>query len=213
MDLKTRQKLLKWASYSDAYIIEDDYCREFRYTSRPLPSLQSLDLNERVIYIGTFSKAFSPAIRLNYIVLPPALFFKWLDRFKGYHSETPWLTQAILEKFFAEGHWDAFLRRTQTRNKRKYEYLIAALKRFMGDKVDIREFGSGLHLLVGVKDGRDQHTLIDAAAKYGVRVYETDKYWIRKRHPMGNYVLIGFSSISRDMITPGIRRLSEAWFD
>lgn len=68
-----RVRLIKWAAERDGYILEDDYCREFRYTERPIPSLQSLDTRNRVIYMGTFSKVLSPALRMSYLVLPPQL--------------------------------------------------------------------------------------------------------------------------------------------
>ncbi len=73
MPLSRRLELLKWANDCNGYIIEDDYDGEFRYIGKPIPSLQGLDSNERVIYMGTFSKSFLPSLRMGYIVLPPHL--------------------------------------------------------------------------------------------------------------------------------------------
>jgi GntR family transcriptional regulator/MocR family aminotransferase len=212
LQLATRQRLLKWASAEDAYIIEDDYCREFRYTTRPLPSLQSLDRDERVIYMGTFSKALSPALRMNYLVLPSDLLFQWHRLFENHYPEVPWLSQAVLQSYMEQGHWDRHLRKTQAQNKRKYQLLTNALRRHMGGRVDIMENGSGLHLLVCTLDGRHQDELVRTAATNGVKVYGTKRYWMNVRHPLPNYVLIGFSAIREDRIEAGIGQLAQAWF-
>jgi GntR family transcriptional regulator/MocR family aminotransferase len=212
LPLGTRQRLLKWASEENVYIIEDDYCREFRYNVRPLPSLQSLDRNDRVIYMRTFSKALSPALRMNYLVLPPNLLFEWNKRFEKQYSEVPWLNQAVLARYLADGFWDKHLRRMLAHNKRKYNLLVGALQSAMGQRVDILANGSGLHLLVGVLDGRSQHELLALARRAGVKVYGTDCYWMANHHPMENYVLIGFSAIDENSIEAGVARLAEAWF-
>ncbi|MDR2106727.1 MAG: PLP-dependent aminotransferase family protein [Coriobacteriales bacterium] len=207
-----RQRLLKWASTEDAYLIEDDYCREFRYTARPLPSLQSLDRDERVIYLGTFSKALAPALRMNYLVLPPDLLFQWHKLFENHYPEVPWLSQAVLESYMEQGYWAQHLRRVQAQNKRKYQLLIDALHTCMGDRVSLMENGSGLHILVGVNDGRHQNELVEQALDKGVKVYDTNRYWMSSQHPLENYVLVGFSAIAEAQIEPGIQRLAEAWF-
>jgi len=212
MPVQGRQHLLDWARTNNAYIIEDDYCREFRYNVRPVPALQSLDTYHRVIYLGTFSRALSPAMRMNYLILPPELLKQWTEVFAGYYSAVPWLSQVVLRRFMERGHWDKLLRRTQTHNKRKRELLLAALREHMGGKITIMESGAGLHLLLGVRDERSQDTLIVEAEKEGVCICETDKYWIEKPHPLENYVLIGFSAIDEDRIAPGIERLAQAWF-
>ncbi|MDR0347685.1 MAG: PLP-dependent aminotransferase family protein [Coriobacteriales bacterium] len=212
LQMGARQRLLKWASSTNAYIVEDDYCREFRYTSRPLPSLQSLDRDERVIYMGTFSKALSPALRMSYLVLPPDLLFQWNALFENHYPEVPWLSQAVLQSYMEKGYWEKHLRKAQTRNRRKYQSLVNALQKYMGKRVDVMENGSGLHLLVGVLDKRHQNDLIDKAREAGVRVYGTRRYWMSNNHPLQNYVLIGFSAISEEKIEPGIARLAHAWF-
>ena len=213
LPIKVRQYMLDWATKNDAYIIEDDYCREFRYKGKSAPSLYSLDQHRRVIYLGTFSKALSPALRISYLVLPPRLLNRWRVRYKDYYSQVPWLSQAVLRRFEEEGLWDKLVRKAQTRNRKKYEKLMVTLKKYMGNKINIMESGAGLHLLVGVCDNRDQQTLIDQAAAANVRVYETRKYWINTDPKYKNYVLIGFSAINEQDIEPGIKALAKAWFE
>ncbi|MDR0514433.1 MAG: PLP-dependent aminotransferase family protein [Coriobacteriaceae bacterium] len=212
MPTQSRQQLLDWARVNDAFLIEDDYCHEFRYRTRAMPSLQSLDTYHRVVYAGTFSKVLSPALRMSYLILPPTLLASWRERYDGYYSAVPWLNQAVLRRLFEEGLWDKLVRKAYTRNKRRHEALRDALQRYLGDKIDIIEGGTGLHLLIGVRDGRNQETLIGQAASAGVRVYGTDRYWIAREHPLGNHLLLGFSAIAEERIAPGIATLAQAWF-
>lgn len=212
MPIKMRSKLIAWADANDAYILEDDYCRDFRYKERPQPPLQSMDHCNRVIYMGTFSKSLSPALRMNYLVLPPALLEKWRTLFANAYTSVPWLSQAVLARFMSQGHWDRQLRRVQAKNKRKYETLTASLHEYLGDKVRVLENGTGLHVLVQVYDDRTQEELIEVARAADVLVYGTEKYWMGKRPLTSRVLLVGFSSIAEQDIEPGIKALANAWF-
>lgn len=212
MPLSIRQSLLAWAFERNAYIIEDDYCREFRYNSQPLPALQSFDSRGRVIYMGTLSKALSPALRLNYFVLPRDVLEKWSEAFDGFRSTVPWLSQAVLRLFIQQGRWDRMLRRAQTRNKRKHTALLEAIRVHMKGRVEVMEGGAGLHVLVRALDGRTQDELVESAASAGVRVYATNQYWMGECPERYRYVLIGFSRIREEDIEPGIATLADAWF-
>ena len=211
MGTDMRERLIAWARKNDAYILEDDYCREFRYLDRPLPPLHTMD-PDRVIYMGTFSKSVSPALRMSYLVLPPALLERWNETFTEAYPAVPWLSQVVLTRFMKEGHRDRHLRKQQTRNKRKYETLVDALQRTMGDRIEILKNGTGLHVLVNVLDGRSQDELIEAALAHDVRVYDTNRYWVRKDHPLAGCVLVGFSAIEEEDIVPGVEALAHAWF-
>lgn len=212
MPLATRQKLLAWARATDSFIIEDDFCREFRYDTHPLPSLQSLDAAGRVVYMGTLSKALSPALRMNYLILPPELLARWRTVFAGQRCAVPWLSQAVLHAFIEEGHWDRLLRRAQTRNKRKHAALLGAVKRHLDGHVHVVENGVGLHILMGTRDERTQEELIESAAAAGVRVYRTHQYWMQPSPAYADHVLVGFSRIPEEDIDPGIEALARAWF-
>lgn len=211
MGIEMRQRIIEWARCNDAYILEDDYCREFRYHDRALPPLHSMD-PDRVIYMGTFSKSISPALRINYLVLPPKLLEKWKRVYAEAYPPVPWLSQAVLTRFLKDGHRDRHLRKQQTRNKRKYDELVSALHAYMGDKVDILENGTGLHVLVNVPGGRCQKELIEQALEHDVRVYDTNRYWKSEDHPLRGCVLVGFSAIPEEDIVPGVKALAQAWF-
>ena len=214
MPLSMRVRLIEWAASNDGYIFEDDYCREFRYGERPIPSLQSLDTRNRVIYMGTFSKVLSPALRMSYIILPPQLLDRWREKFARHYCPVPWLSQKVLYLFIKEGHWDRYTRSTMTAYHKRHDLLMECLRREMGDKIEIFGGVAGLHLLVATHDGRSETELITAAEKHGVRVYPTSGYWLKghETDPCGRCVLIGFSSIEPELIPEGIHRLAEAWF-
>ena len=211
MELEGRQRLVRWAQNADAYILEDDYCREFRYHERALPPLHSM-APERVIYMGTFSKSVSPSLRINYLVLPEAMLERWNETFDQAYPAVPWLTQTVLARFLSEGHRDRHLRKQQNRNKRKHLALVEALREHMGERIELLENGTGLHVLVNVLDGRTQEELIAAALEHDVRVYDTNRYWMRKAHPLAGCVLVGFSAIPEEDIVPGVKALARAWF-
>lgn len=212
MPLAMRLDVIAWAVEHDAYILEDDYCREFRYDSRPIPSLQSLDDHDRVVYMGTFSKVLSPALRMSYLVLPAPLLKRWRQMYSNHYCPVPWLSQYTLYLFMREKHFDRYSRATAAAYGKKRDALLESLAREMGDKIEILGGSAGLHLLVRTRDGRGQDELIAAAAAKGVRVYGTKGYWMHPEAAPHEYVLIGFSSIEDNLIPEGIHRLAKAWF-
>ena len=212
MPTALRERVLAWAEAADAYILEDDYCRDFRYRERSLPPLASMDTRGRVIYMGTFSKSLSPALRMNYLVLPEGLLARWRELFANSYSPVPWLNQQVLARFMTDGSWDRHVRRVQAKNRRKYDALTAALRTCMGDRVEVLENGTGLHLLVRVRDGRTADELIAEAARAAVAVYPTKKYWANPAAATEGVVLVGFSAIREEDIRPGIEALARAWF-
>src|SRR5260370_10207452 len=135
MPLERRLALLKWASGVGAWVVEDDYVSEFRYEGRPLEALQSLDRDERAIYMGSFSKTLFPALRVGYLVLPralvgPFLAAKWVaDRFSA-----P-LYQEALAELITSGQFERYLRRAGARNAGRRRALIAALGERLGRPV------------------------------------------------------------------------------
>lgn len=214
MPLSMRVRLIKWAAERDGYILEDDYCREFRYTERPIPSLQSLDTRNRVIYMGTFSKVLSPALRMSYLVLPPQLLDRWREKFARHYCPVPWLSQKVLYLFMSEGYWDRYTRATMTAYHKRRNLLMECLQHEMGGKIEIFGGTAGLHLLVATHDGRCECELLTAAETAGVRVYPTSGYWMPRHQtdPCGRCVLVGFSSIEPELIPEGVHRLAQAWF-
>ncbi|MBR2834569.1 MAG: PLP-dependent aminotransferase family protein [Coriobacteriales bacterium] len=216
LPLDDRLAILKWAAQNGTYLLEDDYCREYRYVGNPIPSLQSLDTNGRVIYLGTLSKMLSPALRMSYIVLPHELLEVWQNVYSNYYCPVPWINQQALLLFGKQGHWDRYVRKAFVTYRTRRNILIDTLQATMGDRIQIIGGEAGLHVLVSTNDSRTQQELIQAAAEKGVGIYPTHQYWMTpyedRPHHLRESVLVGFSAIQEDQISEGINRLKAAWF-
>lgn len=213
MPISRRLELLKWCEEKDGYIIEDDYDSEFRYKGKPVPSLQGLDSNGNVIYIGTFSKSLIPSIRMSYLVLPIKLIEKYQETFKVYKQTISRLHQNTLYKFMKEGYFSSHINKMRTLYRRKHEILISAINRYMNEKVEIIGAKSGLHILLKVKNGMTEEELIQAAHKRKIKIYPTSIYYDDSLTTEFPIILLGFGGIKEIEIEKGIKILKNAWFD
>lgn len=210
LSLDARTRLLKWAEENDAFIIEDDSCNEFRYLTRPIPSLQSLDVFGRVIYLCNISKVLSPALRIAYIVLPPKLLSRYWELFNYAHPPVSWLEQEVLARFIAEGHWDAHVRRVAKGNRHRHDELIHNLMKELGEIIEVSGTDTGMHLYVTVENEMTQNELLESAGRENVQVYGTSRMWFSQPAPENN-VMIGFSAIAFEDIRPGVAALARSW--
>lgn len=210
LPLDARTRLLKWAEENDAYIIEDDSCNEFRYATRPVPSLQSLDAFDRVIYLCNISKVLSPSLRIAYAVLPPQLLKRYWDLFNYAHPTISWLDQETLARFISGGYWDAQVRKTSKGNHRRHDELLGHLTGEFGDAITVSGTDTGMHLYVTVHNGMEEPELLAKALENDVKVYGTDR--MRLLGPAcPASVMIGFSAIALEDIEPGVHALRKAW--
>ncbi len=148
MPVARRAALLSWAMEEpDRYIIEDDYDSEFRYRGKPIPALQSLDHAGKVIYIGTFSKAIAPAIRISYMILPPGLLERYHENCYFFSSTVSRIDQRILNEFMKNGHFERHLNRMRSLYRMRHDELTTQLKPFAGS-FRILGSGTGLHLVL-----------------------------------------------------------------
>lgn len=156
MPYPRRAALLSWAAGGEnRYIIEDDYDSEFKYRGRPVPSLQSADENGHVIYMGTFSKAIAPAIRISYLILPERLLPVFRKRAGFLSCTVPRLDQAVLNEFIRDGYFERYLNRMRNRYKAKHDRLLELLEP-LEDRFVIAGQGAGLHLILQAGSGEDQ---------------------------------------------------------
>jgi GntR family transcriptional regulator/MocR family aminotransferase len=146
-----RIALLAWARRENAYIIEDDYDSEFTSKGRPLPALQSLDRDERVIYVGSFSKTLAPAIRLGYAIAPPHLASAFRLTRAGTSLGVAVQLQATMATFISEGHFARHLRRTNGIYERRRTILTDALRELAGSTFEIGPSQTGLHVALIAK--------------------------------------------------------------
>lgn len=209
-DIRTR--LLAHAVQEDAYILEDDYDSVYRYASQPVPALQSIDRWERVIYLGTFSKIISPAIRMSFVVLPPSLLPAYERSFLDTRPTVSRIEQWTLQRFMETGNFERQIHRAQLAYRKRYQALLDSLDRAFDSRVKVHEDGAGLFLLLTVNNGLDQEDLIAAASRRDVRVYPTHDFWLNSANVPDNLVLLGFSAISEGTIKKGTTLLKHAWF-
>lgn len=211
ISIKKRFEILAWANIARGYIIEDDYDSELRYHSKPIPSLYSIDESERVIYIGTFSKALSPALRINYIVLPWLLVSEYEKKFSGFYSTVPFLEQRVLAEFILDGGWEKHLRKICKINQIKHDCVISALNKFFGEKVTILGKNAGLHILIKYTSDRSQEELLNLARDKGILLYSISDCYMDKKSTPEDVFLLGFARMNEDDIYAGIKMLAEAW--
>jgi len=207
LSLARRQALLAWARRQNAVILEDDYDGEFRYVGRPLESLQGLDTDGRVIYVGTFSRTVFSALRIGYLVVPQSLLpaftaAKWLC---DQHTAT--LEQDTLADFITSGLYERHLRRVGRRNAANRRVLLDALHRHLGDRVEITGDGAGAHVVLWPRGRVNEDAVVAAAAARGVGVYPLKRYRIRRAGRAG--LMLGYQRMSASDIKEGVRRLAE----
>lgn len=213
MPIGRRLELLKWASKSPTrYVIEDDYDSEFRYKGKPIPSLQSTDRGDKVIYIGTFSKAVAPAIRVSYMVLPQTLIQRYQEQGSYLSATVSRMDQRILNEFMRKGYFERYLNRMRKVYRDKHDKLLTMLSPFE-KKFEIGGEWSGLHLLLTAKTDISEQELISRAAKAGVKVFGMSDNLVEEK---GQYtqkatILLGYAALSNQEMERGIEQLKKAW--
>lgn len=203
MPINRRNALLNWAYEDESrYIIEDDYDSEFRYQGKPIPSLQGNDKKGKVIYMGTFSKAIAPAIRVGYMVLPKSLLSVYQETVSFYSCTVSRIDQAILSGFILKGYFERHLNRMRALYKGKNNFLMQQLKLF-GDDIVIRGSSAGLHVLVEFKGIKDHQEFQNRLLEQGVRLQPISNYYIDGTPKKECYVL-GFARLREIQIEEGI---------
>ncbi len=211
MPYAKREHLLNWALSREAFIIEDDYDGEFRYFGKPIPSLQGLDYTGKVIYIGTFSKVFTPALRMNYMVLPTSLVDRLKDIPHEISSPPSRIDQWAMSSFIEQGHWYRHIRRVRNAYRKKHHLLIELIKESFDHFVEITGQNAGLHIQLTVKTHESVETLIESAAEEGVKVYDFKNMWMTKRTENYPRIYLGFAGICENDMEVGISLLKKAW--
>lgn len=210
MPIGRRRELLKWADGAkDRYLIEDDYDSEFRYRGKPIPSLQASDEHGKVIYVGTFSKAIAPAIRVSYMVLPRKLLSVYRENCYFYSCTVSRIDQRILNEFIRDGYFERHLNKMRKLYRGKHELLLECLKPFEKDFLISGEH-AGLHLLLTAKREEKEKTLLRAAAAEGVKVYGLSDSLVAGA-PGKATILLGFGGLKYQEIIEGVALLKRAW--
>jgi len=204
LSLPRRLALLDWASRQNAWIIEDDYDGEYRYASRPLPALKSLDRDGRVLYAGTFSKVLFPSLRLAYLVVPEALVERFEQISQALAAGSPQLTQALVTAFITEGHFARHIQRMRKLYAERREATVAGLEGVLGKHMRIDSQPGGMHLILRFQGRRSDRKLVArmrAAGLYGEAL--TD--WTMGSDG-ASAVLLGFTNVDSPRTAESLAR-------
>jgi GntR family transcriptional regulator / MocR family aminotransferase len=206
MSAARRLQLLNWAHSSGAWIIEDDYDSEYRYGGTPIASLQGLDVNSRVIYIGTFSKVLFPSLRVGYLVVPADLLDRFVSMRVAMSIYPPHLHQAVLTDFIDQGHFSRHIRKTRLLYAERRARLKECLERQFGSDLPVLEGESGLHLVVTLPGHTGDIELARRAAARGLWLWPLSRYYLGQ--PCNGF-LLGFGSVHVSDMPGAVRQLSQ----
>jgi len=216
LSMPRRQSLLKWAAETGAWILEDDYDSEYRYAVQPEATLQSLDEEGRVIYIGTLSKTLSPELRLGYMVVPARAVdvFASAKRLTDRHTSSQ--AQRTLAILLEEGSYERHVRRIRRLQDARRTALLRALERHLPGQLRVEGSSSGLHVVAwaqNVPSSREQ-ALVAAALRERVRVYPLGALYLPRQSAMAARpsagLVLGYALLSPEQIEQGVQRLALA---
>ena len=208
-----RYELLSWASKaSDRYIIEDDYDSEFRFLGKPIPSLQSIDAMEKVIYINTFSKSLSSTIRISYMVLPKHLMERYNQELNFYACTVSNFDQYTLASFLAEGHFEKHINRMKNFYRSQRDLIMDCIKKHPKySRVKIAEENSGLHFLLHVDTTLSDEELVKKAEKNTIHISCLSQYvYHPEEHSIPHTLLLNYSGIPSEIIPRAIELLFDS---
>jgi GntR family transcriptional regulator/MocR family aminotransferase len=212
MTLQRRLELLRWAAANKAWIIEDDYDSEYRYTGPPLASLQGLDSADCTVYVGTLSKVMFPGLRLGYIVAPPALVDPLVRAKSVLDRHTAIVPQMVLADFMADGHFARHIKRTREAYGERRLALLNGIDATLADELVCGPSDCGLDLCVHLRRALDEEKLAQAVLAAGVEVRPLSYYASRVATPecaVGPGLVLGFSAIAPAEITHGLGVLAK----
>lgn len=213
MPLARRLELLAWAQDQHSWVVEDDYDGEFQYSARVLPPLQTLDRHGRTIYMGSFSKVLTQALRVGYLVVPQAL-VEPVARALSHDKVVPTIAQAVLADFLQAGEFARHVRRMRGLYRIRQQELVAVLRDRLGEALRPAPAESGFHVLAMLADGLDEHELSRRCADHGVYAPPLADYFhpatVRRGSPHRPALVLGFAGCDAVELERGIAVLERA---
>lgn len=207
-----RQALLRWAEETGGVIIEDDYDSEFRFTGRPIPTLQSIDSGGRVIYMNTFSQTISPSMRVGFMVLPPRLLERYRRELDFYACTVPALEQHVLARFLSRGHYEQHLSRMRKEYRaRRAAVLDAFHTSSFSHRVTISEQSAGLHFLLRLDTDQDDEVLRRRAEDLGIRLGFLSEYAAAPHADYAHTLVVNYAGLEPGQLTEAMALLAEVF--
>ncbi|QQV53200.1 MocR-like transcriptional regulator GabR [Staphylococcus sp. 11-B-312] len=211
MPVSRRIDLLNWASQTQSYIIEDDYDSEFKYETDNIPSLFSFDKNERVIYLGTFSKTLMPGLRMSYMILPINL-VKQFDHYNlNMIPDFSTIHALTLNLMIKEGYYEKYVKKMHQIYGKKRETLITHLSNTFTNNIRIKDTRAGLHFIVEVNTPFSYQEIESRAKEMKLELYTLNRFSVKALEKNSSYktLIIGFSKIKQEQIPQAVQRLKE----
>jgi GntR family transcriptional regulator/MocR family aminotransferase len=208
MSASRRLQLLDWARSSGSWIIEDDYDSEYRYGNMPIASLQGLDHDSRVIYIGTFSKTLFPSLRIGYVVIPKDLVGRFVAVRYAMDIGPPYLYQAVLTDFINEGHFARHIRRMRLLYGERRTALVNSLRKEFGSSLQVHGSEAGVHLAVTLSRGLHDHEITRRAARQKLWLTPLSPAYLGKATRQG--FILGFGSTRAAEMPQAVGRFRDA---
>jgi GntR family transcriptional regulator / MocR family aminotransferase len=207
MSLPRRLQLLDWARNNGGWIIEDDYDSEYRYESRPIASLQGLDTDARVIYVGTFSKVLFPSLRTGYMVVPPDLIDRFLAVRQAIDVSQTDLNQAVLAEFIEAGHFARHIRRMRTLYGERRAVLDESIRKHFSTDLQIHGAKSGMHVTVTLPRGMRDREIAQRAAQQNLWLWPLSPMYLGTSPRQG--LMLGFGGVSVQEIPRAVRLMQQ----
>lgn len=208
LSLPRRLELLAWAKSENIIIIEDDYDSEYRYSGRPIPALQGLNLNNNVIYVGTFSKVLFPALRIGYLVIPYSLTSLFAQIKYLTDRLCPMIDQYVLTEFINTGALERHIRRMRTIYNARRETMVTALIKYFGDSIEIVGENAGMHLMVRLTSNLSEQEITKKLSSKAIELISAQNYYLQPNRE--NEFILGYSTLDEKAIKEGIHKLAQA---
>jgi GntR family transcriptional regulator / MocR family aminotransferase len=206
MSLARRRALLDWAQARAAWVVEDDFDSEYRYSGRPLAALQSLDNSGSVIYVSTFTKILFNALRLGFMVLPPRLVEPFASARSCIDRHPPTLDQAILAEFILEGHFGHHIRRMRQVYADRMAVLAQVAEGRLGGLLDVVKTVTGMRTVGWLQTSEDDRSVQSRANAQGLELVALSLFTLR--HPVRGGLMLGFAGCSPAELRRGVNVLA-----
>ena len=204
-----RYELLGWAARSDKhYIIEDDYDSEFRLSGKPIPTLQSIDASEKVIYMNTFTKTLASTVRISYMILPEHLVEKFYSQLAFYSCTVSNFEQYTLARFISEGYFEKHLNRMRNYYHEKRDHLLSIIEKNPKSRyVTISEEDAGLHFLIKLNTRLSDSEFCRRMEKKGIKISSLSQYYAEPEEEIENTIIINYSYLDEQQMEDAIELL------
>lgn len=209
MPVSRRYELLGWAAKSNShYIIEDDYDSELRLGGQPIPTMQSIDVSDRVIYMNTFTKTLASTVRISYMILPPPLLEQFYERLSFYSCSVSNFEQYTLGKFIEEGFFEKHINRLRNHYHKKRDILLGAIREsLLGDLVHISGEEAGVHFLMEIQTEKEEEEFLTCAQTQGIRLSPLSAHYHNRETERKNVYVMNYSSVQMEDAQEIVRRL------